>query len=183
MSDGPSPFSDPPGSHLPDQPLVVKCNYISRPDQKLTFRSARNCTYDKLQEKVLPSLNISLILKQTFPRLESTSGWKGHSRYSGRTMKENGTQFKMKLRSLKLSTSITLGAMRARSFHQAPALHPAAPRGIQRSPCLSKSVSIKTVSVSRRPPRWPAETITRQKEVNYPSSQESSRVLLRMTMP
>jgi hypothetical protein len=54
MSDGPSPFSDPPGSNLPENPLVVKCNYMSRPGSKLNFRSARNCTYDRLQEKVLP---------------------------------------------------------------------------------------------------------------------------------
>ncbi|SRR6266481_4372126 len=61
MSD-PSPFSDPPGSNLPDKPLVVKCDYHTR-RSKLSFRSARNCTYDGLQEKVPPSLTISLILK------------------------------------------------------------------------------------------------------------------------
>jgi hypothetical protein len=53
MSDGPSPFSDPPGSNLPDKPLVVKCNHNSR-QSKLSFRTARNCTYEGLQEKVLP---------------------------------------------------------------------------------------------------------------------------------
>jgi hypothetical protein len=63
MNDEPSPFSDPPGSNLPDKPLVVKCNY-SGWTQKLSFRSARNCTYDMLQEKVLPSLNIPPTLKQ-----------------------------------------------------------------------------------------------------------------------
>jgi hypothetical protein len=63
MSDEPSPFSDPPGSNLPDKPLVVKCKFNSW-TQKLSFRSARNCTYDMLQEKVLPSLNIPLMLKQ-----------------------------------------------------------------------------------------------------------------------
>ena len=57
MNNEPSLLSDPPGSNLPDKPLIVKCNSNHRP-QKLTvvnFRSARNCTYDKFQEKVLPS--------------------------------------------------------------------------------------------------------------------------------
>ncbi|KAF8493233.1 hypothetical protein F5888DRAFT_1806331 [Russula emetica] len=51
MSDGPSPFSDPPGSNLPDKPLVVKCNYNTR-KSKLSFRTARTCTYDGLEEQI-----------------------------------------------------------------------------------------------------------------------------------
>ena len=57
MNDEPSLLSDPLGSNLPDKPLIVKCNSNLRP-QKLTvvnFRSARNCTYDTFQEKVLLS--------------------------------------------------------------------------------------------------------------------------------
>jgi hypothetical protein len=51
MSDGPSTFSTPSGSTVPDKPLTVKCNFNSRRG-KLTFQSARNCSYDGLKEKV-----------------------------------------------------------------------------------------------------------------------------------
>ncbi|KAH9977511.1 hypothetical protein BJV74DRAFT_888403 [Russula compacta] len=51
MSDGASSFSAPSGSQLPDKPLVVKCKYNTH-RQKLTFQSARNCTYDGLQQKI-----------------------------------------------------------------------------------------------------------------------------------
>ena len=76
MSNELSLFSGTPGSNLPDKPLIVKCNSNIR-TQKLTsvnFRSARDCTYDNFQEKVLLSLNVSLILKQQYFSSESTSG-------------------------------------------------------------------------------------------------------------
>lgn len=60
MSDGPSPFSDPPGSDLmPDKPLIVKCNYNTR-RSKLSFRSARNCSYDGLQEKITKHFGLAV---------------------------------------------------------------------------------------------------------------------------
>jgi hypothetical protein len=85
MSDGPSPFSDPPGSDLPDKPLVVKCNYNSRLS-KLSFRSARNCSYHGLQEKVPSSLlTISLMLKQHIPDYEALRiGGAFHDTMAGR---------------------------------------------------------------------------------------------------
>lgn len=45
------------GSTVPDKPLTVKCKleHNSR-RQKLTFQTARNCTYDGLKDKVLPPL-------------------------------------------------------------------------------------------------------------------------------
>lgn len=55
MSDGATSFSAPSGSQLPDKQLVVKCKYNTH-RQKLTFQSARNCTYAGLQEKVLSYL-------------------------------------------------------------------------------------------------------------------------------
>ncbi|KAI0251773.1 hypothetical protein BJV78DRAFT_407146 [Lactifluus subvellereus] len=45
------PSSSSLGSERPDKPLAVKCEYNSY-HQKLTFKSARFCTYDGLKEKI-----------------------------------------------------------------------------------------------------------------------------------
>ena len=56
----------------PDKPLVVKCDYNTR-RQKLSFTSARYCSYERLKEKVLPFLVVPFILKTlTFLRLRKT---------------------------------------------------------------------------------------------------------------
>ncbi|KAI0306089.1 hypothetical protein B0F90DRAFT_1695946 [Multifurca ochricompacta] len=51
MSYEPGFSSSSSGSERPDRPLVVKCDYNSQL-QKLSFNSARNCTYDGLKEKI-----------------------------------------------------------------------------------------------------------------------------------
>lgn len=149
MNNSPSPFSDPPGSNLPDKPLCVKCNYNAR-CSNLSFRSARNCTYDLLQGKVLPSLLDQMVshTKTTYPRLGIASGWRCPSRYDGRTTKEIGIELKMKSRSLMLSTSSS-PAKRHPSLHQILPSQQAAPGSLY----LSKYVLIVTAPVSPRPPQ------------------------------
>lgn len=56
------PSSSSLGAERPDKPLVVKCEYNAR-QHKLTFKSARFCTYDGLREKVLPLFVIPHTLK------------------------------------------------------------------------------------------------------------------------
>jgi hypothetical protein len=53
-------------SDRPDKPLVVKCDYNTR-RQKLSFTSARFCSYERLKEKVLLSLVVPFILKTLIP--------------------------------------------------------------------------------------------------------------------